>query len=73
MYLFFFRQSAAKQMNMVTIYDIQNKFVGTFQSNLHLTSWNGLVINKPISECVRTACDGSLTTSLLRVVDDTDA
>ena len=26
--IFAFRQSAARQMNLVTIYDIQNKFVG---------------------------------------------
>ena len=27
-FIFSFRQSAARQMNLVTIYDIQNKFVG---------------------------------------------
>ena len=35
-----------------------------------LTSCNRLVINKPISECVRMAnCDSLLTTNLLKVVD----
>ena len=34
-----------------------------------LTSCNRLVINKPIFECVRMACDSLLTTSLLQVVN----
>ena len=34
-----------------------------------LTSCNRLVINKPISGCVRVACDSLLTTSLLPVVN----
>ena len=38
-----------------------------------LTTWNRLVINKPISGCVRMACDSLFTTSLFQVVNRLDA
>ena len=51
------------------IYTAKNAQVATSL----LTTWNKLVVNKPISGCVRMACDSLFTTSLLQVVNRLDA